>query len=162
MKTSTLPAAAAAPSTPVIKLVPRANTSQERGVVRQVRLAFSRNNLLATCLGFLLGGFVPLASYVVAHYEVVASGSAKEILWALLSQKGTYLVLGGLAYSAKTVFAWGRAAFHDSWKAIGFVVLLEGVMVTSSTHWLALASLAMLVGINGTATGCGLLPRSQR
>jgi len=126
----------------------------DRGVVAQVRAALKRGNRLATALGFLLGGFVPIASYVVAHHELALS----EPLWA---QRGSYLVLGGLAYSAKTVWAWGRLAFDNAFKAAGFVVLIEGVMVTSSTHWLALAALTYLVAINGTATACNLTGRTR-
>jgi len=41
-------------------------------------------------------------------------------------------------------------------KSVGFVVLVEGVMVTSTTHWLALTALGYLIGINGIATACAL------
>ena len=44
-----------------------------------------------------------------------------------------YIVAGGLLYSAKTVYAWGKLAFHTAAKALGFVVLLEGVMILSQT-----------------------------
>jgi hypothetical protein len=100
-------------------------------------------------LGFLLGGFVPLASFFVAHYELTTDAP-------LYSQKAIYLVLGGLAYSAKTVWQWGRIAFRNALKAAGFVVLLEGVMVTSRIVWLSVAALVYLMVINGIATGCNL------
>lgn len=124
------------------------------GVVEQVRVALQPKNRLATLLGFLLGGFVPLASYVVAHYEIASSE-------ALYTQLSSYLVLGGLLYSAKTVYAWGKRAFASPAKALGFVVLLEGVMTTSSTAWLAIAALSYLVVINGVATGCTLSTRPE-
>lgn len=116
------------------------------GVVSQVRKALAQRNRLATVIGFLLGGFVPIAIYVVAHREagpLALSGS-----WALVS--------GGLLYSAQTVFQWARMAFANALKSVGFCVLLEGVMVTSETHWLALVALGYLVVINGVATGCVL------
>jgi hypothetical protein len=69
---------------------------------------------------------------------------------------GTYLALGGLLFSARTVYAWGRLAFQASGKALGFVVLMEGVMTMSHTPWLSPAALAYLVAINGIATGCTL------
>jgi hypothetical protein len=71
------------------------------------------------------------------------------------------LVAGGLVYSAKTVWQWGRLAFACPWKATGFVLLLEGVMVLSRIEWLSVAALVYLVGINAIATGC-LLARSDR
>ena len=119
------------------------------GVVEQVRGALRPRARLATALGFLLGGFVPVAVYVIAHHELDWSAP-------LYLQRGTLLVLGGLLFSASTEFNWGRMAFHAGGKALGFVVLLEGVMVTSTTAWLAMAALVYLVGVNGVATGCNL------
>ena len=52
-------------------------------------------------------------------------------------------------YSALTVFEWAKLAFTSVPKSVGFVVLVEGVMVTSTTHWLALTALGYLIGING-------------
>lgn len=120
---------------------------RELGVITQVRRAFARGNRLAAVVGLLLGGFVPLAVYVVAHGESGAF-AGHERAWAL--------VTGGLVYSAKTVFEWARLAFTSAFKSLGFVVLLEGIMVTSSTHWLALAALGYLIGINSVATACKL------
>jgi VIT1/CCC1 family predicted Fe2+/Mn2+ transporter len=117
--------------------------------VQQVRIALRPRNRLATLLGFTLGGFVPLASFFVAHYELTAATH-------LYMQPSLYLVLGGLAYSAKTVWQWGKIAFQNAFKAAGFVVLLEGVMVSSHIAWLSIAALVYLMGINGVATGCNL------
>lgn len=113
-------------------------------LVQQVRRAFARRNRLATCIGFLLGGFVPLAIYVVSHQE----GAGLNLT------APTGLVLGGLLYSAQTVYQWAKLAFTNALKSVGFCVLLEGVMVTSKTHWLGLAALCMLIAINGVSTGC--------
>jgi VIT1/CCC1 family predicted Fe2+/Mn2+ transporter len=119
------------------------------GVVDQVSASLRPRARLATLLGFALGGFVPLASYVVAHSEIDPAVS-------LYAQVTTLLVLGGLLYSAKTVYAWGKLAFRAPAKAAGFVVLLEGVMVFAHTQWLSIAALAYLMAINGLATGCNL------
>ena len=117
------------------------------GVVAQVRRACAAGNRLAAVVGMLLGGFVPLAVYVVAHSESGAF-AGHERAWALIT--------GGLVYSARTVYEWARLAFTSAFKSVGFVVLLEGVMVTSTTRWLALAALGYLIAINGTATACTL------
>jgi hypothetical protein len=103
----------------------------------------------------LLGGFVPLASFFVAHFELSA-------ITPLYTQRALYLVLGGLAYSAKTVWQWGTLAFQNGFKAFGFVVLLEGVMVTSHILWLSIAALVYLMAINGIATGCNLTAKASR
>lgn len=140
---------AASPSKPPRKFklmsVPRFNR-RPRGIVAQTRAALRPGNRLASALGATLGSFVPVATWTVAHREMSTSRPLYE-QWGLL------LVLGGLVYSATNVFAWGRLAFRSPVKAAGFVVLLEGVLVGSSTHWLSLAALAVLAGINAIATG---------
>jgi hypothetical protein len=121
--------------------------NQTLGVVDQVIIAFRERNRLATIMGFLLGGIVPVATYLEAHCDLDAAVP-------LHLQIATYLVFGGLAFSAKTVFDWARMAFQSPLKATGFVVLLEGVMITSNVPVLPLVLLVVLVGINGVATGC--------
>ena len=118
------------------------------GLVAMVRTAAMPENALATAIGAVLGGFVPLATFTVAHQELPGAE------WYL--QPKLALVLGGLLYSAKTVVQWGQLAFRDRTKALGFVVLLEGVMVFSATMWLSYFALALLVAINAIATGVTL------
>lgn len=133
--------------------VPR-SPARPLGVVGQVRLAMKPRNRLATSLGAILGGFVPTASYTVAHHEL-------DLSRPLTDQIGTVLVLGGLLFSAITVVRWGRQAFQSTAKAVGFVALTEGVLVASQTQWLALSALAILVGVNAIATG-SILSRDGR
>jgi hypothetical protein len=131
----------------------------ELGVVDRVVLAFKPKNKLATVLGFIAGGAVPIATFLEAHYDLDRS-------LPLHAQVTTYIVLGGLIVSAKTVYAWAKLAFDDAFKAVGFVVLLEGVMITSQVPVLPLAILALLIGINGVACGCilslGRAPKAKR
>jgi len=117
------------------------------GVIGQVRSAMG--NPVALFLGALFGGFVPVGSHHLAHYEARGFDIA------------ALLVVGGLIYSAKTVYQWGKLAFECPWKAIGFVVLVEGIMVASKTPWLSFAALAYLVVINAMATGCQLALRDM-
>lgn len=116
----------------------------ELGIVDQVRAACARRNRWPMACGAILGGFVPVASYVVAHYEA----PERHALIAL--------VVGGLAYSALSVYGFARLAFGSAVKALGFVLLLEGVMVFSGIPALGLASLVLLVGINAISTGVRL------
>jgi hypothetical protein len=120
-----------------------------QGVISQVRLA--TRNITSLAVGCLLGGFVPLATYIIAHNELKQVFSLQ-----------TLLVVGGLLYSAKTVWQWSNMAFECKYKATGFVLLLEGVMVLSNTQWLSLASLSYLIGINAIATGCLLAKRDNK
>lgn len=119
------------------------------GVIDQCVVAFERRNLLATLFGFWLGGIVPLAVYMTAHYSV----QANPYLWVL--------VVAGLVYSATTVYKWGVIAFSSPVKAVGFVALLEGVLTFSPEHVLSLAALATLMAINAIATACNLIAQRK-
>jgi len=123
--------------------------SRKLGVVEQVALAFSRANLLATVVGCVFGGFVPAAGFVVSHFEVpVLSGWRFAVALAI--------VAGALVVSARTVYAWSFLAFADRAKAVGFVVLVEGVMTFATHDWLAASALVLIVLVNGVAAGCRL------
>lgn len=114
-------------------------------VVNQVREALKGKNRIATSLGALLGGGVPLATFQLVHHEI-----AWEM--ALYLQMPARLVLGGLLFSALTVYQWARSAFGSVWKAFGFTILLEGILTFSHTGWLSLGALVYLIAINATAT----------
>lgn len=116
------------------------------GIVGQVREACRRGNRLATAIGSVLGGWVPLASYWVSHHEIPeASGVWLAVLVAF--------VIGGLTFSARKVYRWGHLALGYRSEALGFTLLTEGVMVISSTQWLRIAALGLLIAINAIATG---------
>jgi hypothetical protein len=129
--------------------VVRTRSPRPMGIVDEVVLALGPRDRIATAIGFVFGGMIPIATFLEAH--------RLDEHRPLHHQVGAYLVLGGLAYSAKTVFAWARRAFNDRVKAAGFVLLLEGVMVTSHVPALPYVLLALLVAINGIATGCTLI-----
>jgi len=114
------------------------------GVLGEVRLALHPRNRAAAVLGAALGGGVPVATYWLAHHELARG----YLIWAL--------VAGGLLFSATTVVRWTEIAFGSMSKALGFTVLLEGVLLYSHTSWLAIAALAYLVFINAVATGVRL------
>ena len=131
---ATLPAGSSGPSHP-------ATASASPGIIAQIHIA-ARNPLPAV-IGALLGALVPSATFVVGHYELATWTEPKALI-----------VLGGLLFSALTVFRWGRLAFGSAVKALGFVVLAEGVMTFCSTAWLSVVALGYLVLINAIATGC--------
>lgn len=113
-------------------------------LVEQIRRSSHKRNRLALLCGAILGAFVPLATFTLAHHEVQEHPEK----WVL--------VAGGLLFSATTVLTFGRVAFGQATKALGFTILLEGVMVWSSTAGLSLAALLLLTGINAVATGTNL------
>lgn len=87
-------------------------------------------------LGFLVGAFVPLASYTVVHAEV----ATRPLMW--------FLVAGGLLYSSISVYTWAVQMFHWRLRALGFVVLLECTLTFCGILWLGLAGLAILMLLN--------------
>jgi VIT1/CCC1 family predicted Fe2+/Mn2+ transporter len=86
----------------------------------------------------LAAGFLPIASYVIAHYE----SKTEPMLWIL--------VAAALMFSAPTLAAWAQKWTGNAYKAWGFTILLEGVMVFSHLQALSYAGLAILVLINAT------------
>lgn len=116
------------------------------GIVEQVRVALSPAHRLATMIGAALGAIVPLSTFVVLHGE----------LGELDTDPRWLVVIGGLLYSATTVYRWGRLAFASPIKAVGFTVLVEGVMTLSTQTWLAVLALSYLCVINAVATGVTL------
>lgn len=120
-------------------------------VMGEMRAAWA--NKPAFLVGAALGGLVPSAAYSLAHFGLDSS-------LPLSSQPITVAMIGGaLVFSAKTVYQWAETAFNGDWlKALGFVVLVEGVMTFAPPQlfWLSCIALAYLVAINAVATGCAL------
>jgi hypothetical protein len=136
---------------------PQEQKPHEPRVITQIKRAFSRSSALATSVGFLLGAFVPMGTYMISHYELQHHDEIP--LW---SQPLAYAVVGGLFYSAYTVWQWASLAFRSTFKATAFVILIETIMVLSHITWLNIAALVYLIFINGTATGCLLAEDEQQ
>jgi len=117
---------------------------QPTNPVDQARQVFRHGNRFAALFGFLLGGFVPVASYTLIHYEA----AERPLLWILIA--------GGLIYSAISVYTWAKLAFQYTLKALGFVVLLEGIMTFGNTQWLSLSGLGILILLNGISAAMTL------
>ena len=111
-------------------------------VLAQIRTAFT-GHPLAFLVALPFGGFVPLAVWCLTHLEAVEPWD-----WALIT--------GGAVFSSLTVIEWGRRVLLNSAKAIGFAVLVEGVMITSETDWLSLSALGLLTVINSIACAVAL------
>jgi hypothetical protein len=118
---------------------------QSMDIVSQTELAFAHK--LPLMIGASIGGLVPIGTFTVGHSEIADAG------W--LSVPGA-IVAGGLLFSAITVYKWGERAFASGAKALGFVVLSEGIMSFSHTPWLSILMLSMLVLVNAIANGANL------
>lgn len=123
-----------------------------QGVVDETLIAFMPQNRLATILGFILGGSVPVATYATAHMELALI----EKMTFANSFAPILMVLGGLLYSALTVYEWGTKAFEHKGKALGYVVLIELTLTLSPIEWLSHVALCLLICINGINTGTKL------
>ncbi len=121
-----------------------------KSVISQIQSACANGNRRWALVGFIIGGIIPALTFCIDRYEVKSTSP-------LYAQVAVYLVLGGMAFSAKTVYQWTKAAYHDMIKAIGTVVIIEGVMIFSENLTFAVVSLIFLVAINGTATACNLV-----
>jgi hypothetical protein len=139
------PAQKARPVTTNVRKVRLVSAKEAGNVIDQTRIAFS-TSAIGTVVGIILGASIPLTTYMLAHYEM------KEI-WSIY----TFLVIGGLIFSAKNVYQWGKSAFRDAWKAFGFVALVEGTMVFSKIEWLGYMGLGILIAINAIASGANLV-----
>jgi hypothetical protein len=133
---------------------PKMALNGKLGVVDQCRVA--ARNPLPTTLGGMLGAVVPFGTYQVAHHDLAQADWSS---WGCLIP--ALLVLGGLCYSATTVVGWGRLAFGSTVKAVGFAVLLEGLLIAQSQQWLGVVALVYLCMINAVATGVTLTRGSR-
>jgi hypothetical protein len=124
-----------------------ADRSATTDVVSQLECAIRRPQ--ATLIGALVGGLVPWFARTLAHEELPAAWLAGSHALALVMLA---VVLGCACFSALTVYKFGRAAFGDTRKALGFMLALEGVMLVSHGTTSAVA-LAVLILINAVANG---------
>jgi hypothetical protein len=92
---------------------------------------------------------VPWFARTLAHEQVPAAWSAGNFSLVAIM---VAVVLGCAIFSALTVYKFGRAAFGDAGKALGFTLALEGVMLVSSGGT-SVAALVVLIAINALANG---------
>lgn len=114
-----------------------------KSIINQLNIA--ARNPLALLFGGACGALVPLGTNYVTH----------ELLHGDLVQLSVLplLVLGGLVFSCLSVYSFARSVFGTWYKALGFVVALEGYM-TFTTGWLSVTALVFLIAINAIANGC--------
>jgi hypothetical protein len=115
-------------------------------VVTQLEVAI--RNPHAAAIGAVIGGLVPWFGRTLAHGEIQGTWSSnRPIALAMIT-----VVLGCGVFSGLSVYKFGRAAFGDARKALGFVLALEGVMLVSHGVTSAVA-LGVLILINAVANG---------
>jgi hypothetical protein len=126
---------------------PLADRTTTTDVVTQLEVACK--NPHAAAIGALIGGLVPWFGRTLAHGEIQSSWAAGNRALALAM---VAVVLGCGVFSGLSVYKFGRAAFGDPRKALGFVLALEGVMLVSHGVTSGVA-LGVLILINAVANG---------
>ena len=114
------------------------------------QLRAARRKPVAAIIG-ATAGLVPVGVYEVGHHELTS--------WSPIECPKALIVYAGLLFSALTVLGWSTNMFGARAKALGFTLLLEGIMMTSSAGWLTAIALTYLVLINAVANGCRLALR---
>ena len=99
------------------------------------QLRAARRKPVAAIIG-ATAGLVPVGVYEVGHHEPTS--------WSPIECPKALIVYAGLLFSALTNMFGARA------KALGFTLLLEGIMMTSSAGWLTAIALRL-----GTCAKCG-------
>lgn len=102
----------------------------------KMKMTAAEKKTVGQILAAVAAGFLPIASYAIAHHEMNANK------WLGI------LVAAALLFSAPTLAQWAQKWCKSPWKAWGFTILLEGVMVFSKMDWLALSALVILGLIN--------------
>lgn len=127
---------------------PTMDNSPAMNPLAQLRAA--RHKPVAALIG-ATAGLVPVGVYEVGHFELTS--------WSPIACPKAVIVYAGLLFSALTVLGWSSNMFGSRAKAIGFTLLLEGIMMASSAAWLTAIALTYLVLINAAANGCRLALR---
>jgi hypothetical protein len=134
----------------------RKRSKRSRGIIDRsattdvvTQLECAVRNPHAALIGALIGGLVPWFGRTLAHDQVPAAWSVGNTPLVLVM---IAVVLGCALFSALSVYKFGKAAFGDSRKALGFVLALEGVMLVT-TGTTSTVALAVLILINAVANG---------
>jgi VIT1/CCC1 family predicted Fe2+/Mn2+ transporter len=101
-----------------------------------IKVSAAQKRTIGQFVAAIASGFLPIASFVIAHHEA----NTQPLLWLL--------VAAALLFSAPSVASWAQKWCGNTYKAWGFTVLLEGVLVFAHHEALSIAGLTMLVMIN--------------
>lgn len=112
--------------------------TRKQATAAPIKINAAQKRTIGQFMASIAAGFLPIASFVMAHYE----SKENQMLWIL--------VAAALAFSAPTLVLWAKKWCGGMVKAVGFSVLLEGTMVFSHTVWLSYAGLFILVAINAS------------
>jgi len=121
-------------------------------ILTQIHLALGKGYRAAAIIGALTGGGVTYCTHAMARGDLATTPwESGHYAWFL---GRLALVLGGLLFSILTTYSFGRSAFGSGWLAVGFLVLMDGVMVASAQPQLEWFATVLLIAIEAVTTGC--------
>lgn len=118
--------------------VKSAPKTRKQPTATPIKVSAAQKRTIGQFCASIAAGFLPIASYILSHHE----SKENPMLWIL--------VAAALMFSAPTLADWAKKWCGGQYKAWGFTVLLEGVMVFSHTEALGLVGLGILVAINAS------------
>ena len=110
-----------------------------RKALRPIKLHASETRTIGRFIATIGGAFLPVASFVTAHFDT----ASRPMMWAL--------VAAALIFSAPTLVQWAASWTGSLTKALGFAGLVESTMIFSAEQWLSYSALVLLVMINAHA-----------
>lgn len=139
---------------------------QNISIIRQLNLVVLKGNRLACAIGALMGFVVPLMVYAVTHElpGIYKESGVVSLPFLALSA----MAVAGCVFSAKSVYQWGVLAFADRFKAVGFAILLEGMLAMSGIvhesqwmRWLGAVALAYLMLVNAISSATNIVTHNK-
>lgn len=121
-----------------------------KSIIAQLKTATS--NFAGMTIGGVCGALVPVGTNHVTHSLLDGN--------LLQASPLSAMVFGGLVFSCLSVFSFSRSVFGSWYKALGFVMAIEGYM-TFTSGWLSTTALVFLVAINLIANGCRVAAERQ-
>jgi hypothetical protein len=110
--------------------------SRKQPTAAPIKINAAQKRTIGQFVAAIASGFLPIASFVIAHHEA----AQQPLLWIL--------VAAALMFSAPSVASWAEKWCGNVYKAWGFTILLEGVLVFAHHEALSFGGLTMLVMIN--------------
>jgi hypothetical protein len=126
------------PATEVAKVAKPKAAARKLPTAAPIKVSAAQKRTIGQFVAALASGFLPIASFVIAHHEA----ASEPLLWLL--------VAASLAFSAPSVIGWAKKWCGNIYKAIGFATLLEGTLVFAQHEALSIAGLVILVAINAS------------
>lgn len=113
-------------------------TARKLPTAAPIKVSAAQKRTIGQFVAAIASGFLPIASFVIAHQEA----ASQPLLWVL--------VAAALMFSAPSVASWANKWCGHQVKAWGFTVLLEGTLVFAHHEALSLGGLAILILVNAS------------